>query len=54
MFSEAEKSPKYWTDKAQEELEDALRAEILNRNVAKNVIVFIGMKKFILVINNLI
>lgn len=38
----AEESKMHWDDIAAAELRDALRAEALNRNIAKNVILFIG------------
>lgn len=39
---EMETEPSYWHEKAQEELEVALQAENLNKNVAKNSIIFLG------------
>ncbi|XP_062821827.1 alkaline phosphatase, tissue-nonspecific isozyme [Anolis carolinensis] len=39
---EKEKDPRYWRHQAQETLQEALRLQELNTNVAKNVILFLG------------
>lgn len=40
--AEREKDPEYWRRQAQETLQNALRLQRLNRNVAKNLILFLG------------
>lgn len=40
--AEREKDPEYWRRQAQETLQNALRLQRLNQNVAKNLILFLG------------
>jgi len=40
--SDEEETPKYWLDLGKEELDAALKLENLNKNVAKNIIIFLG------------
>uniref|UniRef100_A0A4W4FV26 Alkaline phosphatase n=1 Tax=Electrophorus electricus TaxID=8005 RepID=A0A4W4FV26_ELEEL len=41
-FSEEEKNPSFWNAWAQRTLKDALTLQVLNRNIAKNLILFLG------------
>ncbi|NWY95128.1 PPBT protein, partial [Loxia curvirostra] len=42
VVPEREKNPEYWRRQAQETLQNALRLQRLNQNVAKNLILFLG------------
>ncbi|NXS35568.1 PPBT protein, partial [Pomatostomus ruficeps] len=42
LVPEREKDPEYWRRQAQETLQNALRLQRLNQNVAKNLILFLG------------
>ncbi|XP_051844273.1 alkaline phosphatase, tissue-nonspecific isozyme [Antechinus flavipes] len=42
LVPEHEKNPQYWRDQAQQTLQQALKLQELNTNVAKNVILFLG------------
>uniref|UniRef100_A0A9L0SK68 Alkaline phosphatase, tissue-nonspecific isozyme n=1 Tax=Equus caballus TaxID=9796 RepID=A0A9L0SK68_HORSE len=42
LVPEKEKDPKYWRAQAQQTLQNALRLQKLNTNVAKNIIMFLG------------
>ncbi|NWY49051.1 PPBT protein, partial [Sylvia atricapilla] len=42
LVPEREKDPEYWRRQAQETLQNALRLQHLNKNVAKNLILFLG------------
>lgn len=42
QFPEQEKRPDYWRDFAQRSLKDALKLQELNKNIAKNIILFLG------------
>ncbi|NXB74774.1 PPBT protein, partial [Donacobius atricapilla] len=42
LVPEQEKDPEYWRRQAQETLQNALRLQRLNQNVAKNLILFLG------------
>uniref|UniRef100_A0A3P9IY34 Alkaline phosphatase n=1 Tax=Oryzias latipes TaxID=8090 RepID=A0A3P9IY34_ORYLA len=42
MFPETEKSPAFWNDWAQNTLKEALSTQELNKNTAKNLILFLG------------
>ncbi|XP_066492925.1 alkaline phosphatase, tissue-nonspecific isozyme [Tiliqua scincoides] len=42
LVPEKEKDPKFWRQRAQQTLRDALKLQELNTNVAKNIILFLG------------
>ena len=41
-FVDAEETPEHWLNSGREELDAAIDLEILNKNVARNVIMFLG------------